>query len=461
MVLKKIARVILIVLCCLLGILTIGLVVTVAPIDRQIDRLALTAQMNSDIDALSGPVDRSGQLMVGYSKVNITPDHKTSTAGYGKRMGKQFTEVHDSIFVRTLVIKKGEDEVAIVSADLLIIPPEVTLLLEETLPDIGFDISKTYLGAIHTHNSIGNWQKGAMALMYGQYDEDLVKFLTHQIRTSIEKARAGILASTIKTGMIPVKNAVSNRIRSDGPVDTLLRCIEISRVDSSKLLMMNFTAHATCLFSSDLELSRDYPGQLVDLMEDRGYDFAMFMAGAVGSHKGKVKEQGWPCIDELAGMISDAFIKGKDSLKTDPENTVWINRVPLILTDPQMKISESWRIRPWLFEALLGDYPEYLTVLRLGDLVMIGTPCDYSGEFYPTLDSLASSRNVRVMITCFNGGYIGYVTPTKYYDREHYETQLMNWYGPGNAEYLEACIEHLLIKASDIPLAGERAPIKN
>jgi len=48
------------------------------------------------------------------------------------------------------------------------------------------------------------------------------------------------------------------------------------------------------------------------------------------------------------------------------------------------------------------------------------------------------------MVTSFNGGYIGYITPLKYYDVDHYETRLMNWYGPGSGEYMQECLLGLL-----------------
>ena len=44
--------------------------------------------------------------------------------------------------------------------------------------------------------------------------------------------------------------------------------------------------------------------------------------------------------------------------------------------------------------------------------------------------------------------YMGYITPDKYYDVDHYETQLMNWYGPGNGAYMNKCIEQLILKVA-------------
>jgi hypothetical protein len=45
--------------------------------------------------------------------------------------------------------------------------------------------------------------------------------------------------------------------------------------------------------------------------------------------------------------------------------------------------------------------------------------------------------------------YIGYITRDEYYDRDHYETRLMNWYGPGNGAYLSECLTRLTEAVAD------------
>lgn len=445
---KRVLRVILIVLVVFVASLLLFIAVSVMPIDRDVNRDELLATMKNNIDTLKPKPPGQNGFSIGYSKINLTPPYRTATAGYGKRLGKLFVSVHDSIYVRTMVVDNGGNRVAIVSADLLIIPPTVTALLEKELPAIGFTLDNTYLGAIHSHNSIGNWGKGALAILYGAYDDSIVHFIADKIIASIVHASGNMLPATLKTGAIPMTNAVRNRLIDNGPVDSLLRVVEVQRSDSSKLLLMSFTAHATCLYSRDLQLSRDYPGKLVDTMESNGYSFVMFMAGAVGSHSGKTTDQGWTCVNEMTNTISDGFLKGRDELKAMNDSTLEMYRVPFGLSEPQVKVLSNWRIRPWLFEEAFGDYPEFLTVLRLGDLVMLGTPCDFSGEFDPSLDSLAARNNLQLMVTSFNGGYIGYVTPGKYYNEDHYETQLMNWYGPGNGEYMKHALEQLIIKVS-------------
>lgn len=449
--LKKILRFVWITLAVLIGCIVFFLAVSIAPIDRDVDRHEQLALMQERIKALVPPKDSGepGSFRVGFAKESITPVQRTATAGYAKRRGKLFESIRDSIFVRTIVIDNGAQRVAIVSADLLVIPPMVTALLEKELPQVGFTLDNTYLGAIHSHNSIGNWADGAMGFLFGHHSDSVVRMITDKIKVSIQKASANQLPSVLKSGVISVPEAVHNRLVHESPVDSLLRVVEVHRSDSSKILLMNYTAHATCLYSRDLRLSRDYPGTLVDMMEAQGYTFSMFMAGAVGSHGCSAPEFGDTCIDWMAEKVSEKFTLHRSELSTVKDSTVLMYRVPLALSDPQPKISKDWRTRAWVFDAAFGDFPTYLTVLRVGNIVMLGTPCDFSGEFDPELDALAAKHGLQSMVTSFNGGYIGYVTPEKYFDEDNFETRIMNWYGPGNGEYLEKCMEQLILKVAD------------
>jgi len=447
LLLKRILRYFLISLAVLLGVIVIIIALILIPVDRSdYHEKPFYGEMMARLDSLQRvtvPTDTAG-FSVGYAAINLTPPFPTSTAGYGNRKGKPFSAVHDSIYVRTLVVDNGSRRVAIVSADLLIMPPTVTTILNETLAGTGFDLSNTYLGATHTHNSIGNWGTGAATFLYGSYKDSVVQFIAQRIRESIVTAQQRMLPATLKAGEIAIDNVVRNRIDDQGSVDSLLRVVEVHRSDSSKLLLMNFTAHATCLFSRDLELSRDYPGELVDAVEAQGYTFAMFMAGAVGSHGCKAPEAGWPCLDWMKDRVLNGFNAHKGELGPLKGSSVVMVRVPLALGDRQARVLEDWRLRPWVFKAAFGYSPNYLTALRLGDLVLLGTPCDYSGQLMPPLDSVASQHHLRTFVTSFNGGYIGYITKDIYYDRNHHETRLMNWYGPGNGAYFTECLEKMI-----------------
>jgi hypothetical protein len=83
-------------------------------------------------------------------------------------------------------------------------------------------------------------------------------------------------------------------------------------------------------------------------------------------------------------------------------------------------------------------------VLRIGKLIMVGMPCDYSGELVKPLADFAASKGKELRITIFNGGYAGYITKDAYYDIPGYETRVMNWFGPGNAAYFSEIIHRII-----------------
>lgn len=448
--LRKVFRYILVFFLVVIASLVIFLAVSIGPVDRSLPKdHAYYQTMLSSIKPQQ--IEQGHRFRVGYAKENFTPEHPTALAGYGNRWGKLYERVQDSIFIRAIVVDNGNKRIAIVSADLLLMPPTVREQLAVILPEIGFTLDNTFLGATHTHNSIGNWGEGAAGFIYGPYEEEIVSFIAEKIKVCIARASKDLVSASIRHGVLPVDSPVKNRLIKNGPVDSLLRAVEVVRDDSVKLLMMSYTAHPTCLYSKDLVLSRDYPGELVDEMEGRGYAFAMFMAGSVGSHGCNPPEYGQPCVDWIADEIANEIKASSSWLKPLQDSTLFMYRVPLYLGDSQAKIAHNWRIRDWLFSNAFGEYQPYLSALRVGDVVMLGTPCDFSGEFNAHLDSTAHQHGLSPIVTSFNGAYIGYVTPLKYYDEDHFETQLMNWYGPGTGEYLVACMEKMIDAVGDRP----------
>lgn len=446
MFLRKIGKFLLVFLVSLLAIIMLFLAITIAPVDRTpVEETEAYDQMMDNLGNLSPALNEgAGKFSVGYAKVNLTPSFRTATAGYGNRRGKLITGIRDSIYVRALVFDNGTDRAAIVSADLLIIPPTVTVILNEKLKQIGFSLDNTFLNATHTHNSIGNWGEGATRFIYGKYNDEVVNFIAGKIVEAVQQAAIVLKPATIRAGAIPVPDGVNNRMIRGGGEDSLLRVVEIHRHDSTKLLLMSYSAHSTCLYSKDLELSRDYPGALVDTLENHGYDFAMFMAGAMASHGFGAPMAGGECIEWMSDEISETFLANENNLEPVMDSTIRMVRVPLPLSDPQVKISEDWKVRAWFFRAALGEYPVYLTGLRIGDIVFLGTPCDFSGLFNPRIDSLGARYDLFPIVTSFNGGYIGYLTPRALYDHKHYETQFMNWYAPGTGEYVQVSLMEIM-----------------
>jgi len=89
-----------------------------------------------------------------------------------------------------------------------------------------------------------------------------------------------------------------------------------------------------------------------------------------------------------------------------------------------------------------------LTYLQLNDIVMIGTPCDFSGEVYVNhIAEIAAQQNKELIITSFNGDYTGYITEDAHYETEKKEEVMtLNWVGPHYGNYFAEMINKLLSK---------------
>ncbi len=192
----------------LLGALILFVVCSVLPIDRyDYKTQSFYGVMMDRLDhqrSMSLPIPERN-FSVGYAKVNLTPTRPLALAGNGTLQESHYKSVHDSIFVRAIVITNGTERVAVVTADLLMMPPTVTFILQKELPSIGFSLNDTYFGATHSHNSIGNWNKGIVQFIYGKYDDSVVHFIADKIKECILLASRNCLYSTLKTAHIPLR----------------------------------------------------------------------------------------------------------------------------------------------------------------------------------------------------------------------------------------------------------------
>jgi neutral ceramidase len=75
----------------------------------------------------------------------------------------------------------------------------------------------------------------------------------------------------------------------------------------------------------------------------------------------------------------------------------------------------------------------------------VSTPCDFSGELALGIKDFLRQRGGDAVITSFNGGYIGYVIPARYYHLPGYEPRTMSFHGPNVADYLDDTIRTLAL----------------
>ncbi len=184
-----------------------------------------------------------------------------------------------------LLLKMGMTKAAIITADMLIVPPNITARVKELLPVTGFTFDQIYFGAIHSHNSLGGWYNTITGKLFaGPYDAAVVENVAQAIIKSINEAKKNIQPATIGFGEVKDTVDIKNRlVGEEGIVDPWVRNIEFTGANGQKAMISSYAAHSTILNASTMELSRDWAGALVDDLENGEANFAVYMAGAVGS----------------------------------------------------------------------------------------------------------------------------------------------------------------------------------
>ncbi|WP_158561243.1 neutral/alkaline non-lysosomal ceramidase N-terminal domain-containing protein [Emticicia sp. C21] len=387
-------------------------------------------------------------LKGGWSKESIQTNAETYIAGYGLRENPA-SSVHDSIFVRAVVLDNGRQKVAMITMDLLIAPPLVVEQVIPALGKMGFGRESIYFSATHTHSSAGGWAGGpAGRAMAGPKNEEMIQSIAGAIVRSVKKAEVSAADCKIGFQKLNAGEYITNRLFGESALeDPWLRIMKIEKVNQESAVVLTYAAHPTDIPKADNRISADYPGMLVSNLEQSGvYQFAAFFAGAVGSMRPEDNGQdAYKKAELIASNLANLILTGRSSLKTDTTSLIRSTYIPLTLHEPQLRLSKHIRIRPWVFNWLMGEQEVGMNALRIGDMVWIGTPCDYSGMLYHSSDEVAQKMGKDLIITSFNGGYVGYITPDQYYDEHKMETQEMNWFGPYNGRYFGEVIDGLVL----------------
>jgi neutral ceramidase len=402
---------------------------------------------------LDTAIQKGSYFKAGWAKKNITPAYMPDLAGYGLR--DKANCLHDSVFTRAFVFDNGKNKAVYVSVDLLIFPPVVEERLRAQAVNLGYVPDNFYLSATHTHNAPGGWAEGpAGRVLAGAYQEEYVTRLVSDIITAIKTAETNMEEAETGITEINAPDYVRNRINMpDSKIDAWIRIMKIRKKSGKEAALIVYSAHANCLKASYGCLSADYPGEMIPLIEQAGkVEFAMYSAGMVGSHipkpivKNNADLQNAVYIHAYGDSLAKIINKGMDSIKFQPGNALCTGVLDLPLRAPHLKISEDWRVRPWVFDLLFGPYDPKIRILKINDALFIGMPCDFSGELMKDFDSLCQDKKIKLIITSFNGGYIGYINVDKYYNTPKAEMRDMNWFGPYNQAYFTEIVQRILKK---------------
>jgi neutral ceramidase len=397
-----------------------------------------------------------GFLEAGFGKASLTPrldgsapDWRTGVfpdlplAGFSERRGASATGVHDPLWVKTIALRVRGQTVVLTSLDMLIVPPSVSELVAARLPSAGLSRDQLYLSATHTHSGPGGWGKDWVTrLVAGPYHEGVERWIAQQALISIEAALENLRPASMGEAWVNIPDLV--KAKKEGESHPGFPLLLFRQIDGREAVLGAYAAHPLFLSSDNRQLSGDYPGAWQRAMEERGFDLAMFMAGPMGGQSATDSGNTFLAAESFGRRLADRVGQAASNVEYRRSTKLAALGLEVVLPDPQIRLTEDWRIRPWAARSLLPlKENTFLQAIRVGRTILLSTPADYAGELAIRLEEEVRDLDVNLAVTSFNGDYIGYIMPSKYYHSGMYETRVMSFYGPEMGEFTKEVLAQM------------------
>ncbi len=422
------------------------------------------SETRARLDSISAQLSLAeGEVEVGFARVSITPAlgaaeddpgagvfKEIPLAGFGSRKGTFAEGIHDSLFVKAVAIRVEEQLLVLIGSDMLIVPPNITEGVTRLVREkMGINRNQLFFSATHTHSGVGAWSEGFVGKEFaGESNPNVEVWLVRQFSNAIENAVEDLQPGQIGSGSFEAPGLISNRLVGErGEKNSEFIYIAANQNSGKRALLGSFDAHATTLGGWNMQISADYPGYWQRKLESEGIDMALFFAGSVGSHSPHSKGEKFEKSRYIGEALADSVLK--QMVGTELMDSIGFSFLTLGMDLPEfhIRVSDGLRLNPALGGKLfppIGDV--YLQAARIGDLIWVTTPSDFSGEMAIDYKNRMNKEGYRTLVTSFNGAYVGYIIPGKYYHLDEYESRLMSWYGPNMGPYTHEMIRRMMEK---------------
>ena len=394
-------------------------------------------------------------LKAGTSKVDITPPVGVWLSGYGSR-NKPSEGILDPLYAKALVLDDSQEKIAIVSADLLWVPLEMTNEIRQKAREkLGIPQQNVMICGTHTHFApkidriAKNWPDAAVA----EIDESYVRVLKKKIFDSIMLADKGVKEVRLGVGKGEMTEIVYNRRTKKpdgtvamtfnlpaaspdltfGPVDPEL-CV--LRVDDSEgelvAAVVNYACHPVSgdpMREKFYYISADYPGYTAQVIEQAEGGNCIFLLGTAGDMNPVRLNRTHPRM-QTGKALGGAVLRYIQFTK--PCSDVKISAHQRQVSLPIKKGLPPERLLSVGKDAETRETE--IQVLRIGDVYIVGLPGEVLVEIGLEIKAKAGIENLFVVSIANDA--VGYVCPRAAYKEGGYEPGSGTNLAPGAGEII-------------------------
>ena len=395
----------------------------------------------------------AADLMAGAARLDLTPpmSMKAVLGGYGERMSKPATGVHDRIFAKALVLSEGTKRFVLVTADVSGFPPAIKPAVLKALGEAGWEREQVLLLPSHSHTSISGHAinpKNVLKLpQVGLFQQELYDLTVANLAKVITQAGRKLEPVTVGTRSLRLKGWNRNRRRGNKATDEELTVTRIDKAGGKPfVVLVNWTAHPTFMDSHDMMFSGGWPGHLQRTLEaliGEGVT-AMYYNGAEGDQSPVARRDSgrsnWEKAErygrELALVVWREWAKTKTV--RSPVLGYHLERVklpkPAYHPDFMKTGGSEYGLTPEIMDTVLAVILPHRTAIawfRLGDLLVTGIPGEMAAELGIGLKKRIRQQTgaKHAVIAGLANESIAYILSAEEYTKGGYESSV-SFYGP-------------------------------
>jgi len=409
------------------------------------------------------------RIKASVARVDLTPplEMKFALGGYGSRMSKPATGVHDKIWAKAFVLKKGNKKYAIITMDVLGLPPNVKPELLQLLKGKGWNKENMMLLPSHSHTSLDmpalNDKNNLNSPQIGIYQPELLQFVLKSLSELINEADKNYREVKIGTETVPVDGKNRNR-RGDPAVD---KDLTVTRIDTKKgkpmAVLVNWTAHPTFTGGKDMLVSGEWPGYLQRGLEEKIGNgvTVLYYNGAEGDQSpiGVGGTNSYEKAENYGRAMAENAFKVYKNISPVAHVKFDYNYSKIDL--PKRKVhpsfmetgGEEYNLTPEALHAVLNVMaPESAGIgsVRIGDLLLVGAPGELAAGLGLQIKNKLRTEGIKSpVIGGLANEWISYILSADQYNNGAGYESSVSFYGEGLGEVIVNGMEGVAIPLTD------------
>lgn len=403
-------------------------------------------------------------LTAGAARVDITPplELKASLGGYGARMSRPATGIHDRVFAKCLVLREGTTRLAIVTVDILGLPPGLKEAVLAKLSDDGWAPDQLLMLASHSHTSIDmtaiNPKNVFGVPQLGIFSRPLYERTVDLLARVVRDAAGTQTPCAVGTAAIRLEGWTHNRREGNSFTAPDLTVTRIDGLDHAPIaVLVNWATHPTFMDEEDMMYSGGWPGHMQRTVEALvgGGVTAMFYNGAEGDQAPTARpdsgDSHWEKAERYGRELGIQVWRLWQRIRPRADASLQVHLEPLALPartwhpdflqtgGAEYGLTET-SVRT-LIDAMVPVASHSLSV-RLGDLAIVGVPGELAAELGAEVREQVRRATGLSHVTI--GGladeWDSYILSADQYRRGGYEAS-MSFYGAGLGEAIVRGVE--------------------